>query len=225
MSACSAAVRPYNRARSLRKGVQGAQSAGRPRHGPRRHRSPRRNPALVGAQDALGRARRTGLLDRHRHPRPAGRASREPRRQGVLYRRGTQTAPRQTLHPRGERCLLRRLEGSLARLRQAAAADLDDRGSGQRPASSDDDRRRASPAAHPERVEGQPGGCHRREPDRAVHLARGVRLDAAHRQFQRESHRAESRRGRHPQRDDPRDAYHPDRRPQARRRLDQRLHG
>ena len=46
--------------------------------------------ALDVAQDALGRARRAGVLDQHRHPGHARGASGEPRREGHLHRRRTQ---------------------------------------------------------------------------------------------------------------------------------------
>src|SRR6185503_8002352 len=91
--------------------------------------------------------------------------------------------------PERERRLLRRVEGSLARVRQAAAPDVADRGSAEWKTPSVDAGRRTTirlASDRSSRAAQRPGG---REPHGAVPLTRRVRIDAADRQLQRQRDR------------------------------------
>ena len=189
---------------------------------------------VPAVEDALGRPRPPGDLAQHRHGGRAVRAAeavRHPplphrrRVQGAAGRRGQAVGARRArVRPReaagrsgGARRRGRRdvAAAALARARGAVAPVVAHRRAGQRPDAGHDARRhRAS--------EGQRRHLHeadrleqrlRAERLRPLHLARPGRLDDAGRLQQRQrDHPGAGLRG-VPQRDDPRDAHHPARRP------------
>ena len=106
---------------------------------------------------------------------------------------------------------------TLARTRQAFAASVVHRRSARRPPAHAS-ARRAKRAADPQAARERPRSrrlVHRSQSLRSLHHPRRARLDPAGHLQQRQRDRAGSRRGRHPQRDDPRDAHRAARRPAA----------
>ena len=209
---------------------------------------------LQGAEDAVGRAQPPGHLQRQRPAGHSDAAPRVARHAVPAERRGVQAARRAARPERGQRQQLRLLartrrgvrgEVRHRRRRRVAAAALARAREGRQPrvlvrhrsAGRTDSgvdargagRGRAAPAGAggpPPPVERRRSRLdHRSQQLRPLHQHRRAEFDHAEDLQLRQPHRAGAGLARVPERDDSRDARHPDGRPQERGRDDQELDG
>ena len=133
--------------------------------------------------------------------------------------------PREAPSDERERRLLRRVERSLERLRQAAAPNLVARRSAERQVSSVDGRGRETDRGDSQRSARTTERPRERWSARPVHLTRRFRIDDAHWQLERQPDHPGTWPRRDPQRDDPRGARRLPRWATARWCRHRRVHG